>query len=449
MIANLARTLALVALASTTALTGCAAQSADGDTESVSSTAQDIVKAATDAGLEFTWKIDAKFQRVVLTGTFTGSDGNPRRFRLYEKLGTDQGLVAFLNGRGEFIEKYDVLFTSLHEYPTGEAAPGETLADLPYSFLAIDHAGQGESTTGVLKGHIGSYDTYVADLERALAPFRALKHAGKLVLFGHSMGGMIATLYAEKHPTEVHALVLSSPMMGIGAPPGVTVDQVKQLAYAYTLPPPYGLGLGDRCSTALPPMVLGGIAQCLASDGCRSCFQAPVADPNVIPACTAVGFTSEQWAGLRAGWAFLQSPASIGCPIETNEAKLKATCVFPSASFGGQTSNRDYCEWFITHRNRGATQTFGWLKASFDAIAKARSAGELAKITQPVLMLTTVIDPIVPAADQLATCGAIATCTQKVYSPATDGLYFHELLDEVGRAKPIGEIRAFLSAQAE
>lgn len=448
MIAHL-RALAVVALASTAALTGCAAESAGVESEPVvGSTAQSIVKAATDAGLEFTWKIDAKFQRVVLTGTFAGSDGNPRRFRLYEKLGKSAGLVTFLNGRGEFIEKYDVLFTSLHEYPVGGAAANETLADLPYSFLAIDHAGQGLSTTGVLKGHIDSYDTFVSDLENALAPFRAIKRPGQLVLFGHSMGGLIATLYAEKHPAEVSALVLSSPMMGIGAPPGVTQEQVQQLAYAYALPQPYGLGLADRCSTSLPPLVLGGIAQCLSNAGCRSCFQAPVADPNAIPACAAVGFSSEQWAGLRAGWSFLQSPASIGCPIETDEAKLKSACLFPSDTFGGNTTNKPYCEWAVTHPNRGATQTFGWLKASFDAIAKARSASELAKVTQPVLMLTTVIDPVVPAADQIGACGALASCSQTLYSPATDGLYFHELLDEVGRARPIGEIRAFLSARA-
>ena len=62
----------------------------------------------------------------------------------------------------------------------------------------------------------------------------------------------------------------------------------------------------------------------------------------------------------------------------------------------------------------------------------------------PVLMLTTAIDPVVPAADQVATCGVLASCAQTVYSPATDGLYFHELLDETGRANPISKIRAFL-----
>jgi alpha-beta hydrolase superfamily lysophospholipase len=448
-VSHLARTavvIAVAALTSTSLLTGCASATAeDSESESLS---QGIVTSATAAGLTFTWKIDAKYQRVVMTGTFKGVDGLSRRFRLYQKVGRDEGLVAFLSGRAEFIEKYEVLFTSLHEYPVGSAAASETLADLPYSFLQVDHAGQGESTDGMLGGHIDSYDRYVGDLERALEPFRMIRPGGKVMLFGHSMGGLIATLYAEKHPDQVNALVLSSPMMGIGAPPGVTVDQIQQLAYAYSLPAPYGFGMADRCSAALPPLVLGGIAQCLSNAGCASCFQAPVADPNVIPACAAVGFSSADWAGLRQGWAFLNSPASIGCPIESDLDKAKAGCVFPSASFTGQTTNLPYCEWFSTHRNRGATQTFGWLKASFDALAKARSPGETAKITQPVLMLTTAIDPIAPAADQTAACGALASCSQVVYAPQTDGLFFHELLDEVGRAKPIGKIRQFLLAQA-
>ncbi len=449
---HLARALALLAVTSTATLGGCTAPEGDDDSsteQALSSQAQGIFKAASDAGLDFTWRIDAKYRRVVLTGGFVGVDGHPRRFRLYQKLGRCAGLVVFLNGRAEFIEKYDVLFSSRHEYPAGSASKSETLADLPFSFLTVDHAGQGESTTGVTNGHVDSFDTYVSDVERVLAPFRMADPGGKLVLFGHSMGGLIATLYAERHPSEVSALVLSSPMFGIGAPPDIPIEQVKQLAYAYALPQPYGLGLADRCSTSLPPTVLGGIAQCLTNDGCRACFQAPVADPNTVPGCDAVGFTSEQWAALRQGYAYLESPASIGCQIETDMEKLKAGCVFPSPTFNGLTTDRAYCEYFATHENRGATQTFGWVKAGFDAITKARSAEEIGKLRQPVLMLTTAIDPVVPAADQTTTCGTIASCSQTVYVPSTDGVFFHELLAETGRAKPIAKIRAFLEAQAK
>ena len=262
---------------------------------------------------------------------------------------------------------------------------------------------------------------------------------------GHSMGGLIATRYAERNASKVDGVVLSSPLFGVQAPPGVPAAQLQQLVMAYATPAPYGFGLGDRCSTALPPTVLGGIAQCLANAGCRSCFEAPVADPNSIPACSGI-FPAATWTALRSGWQFLQSPASIGCRVNPDLEAAKAGCVFGTPAFNGLTTDRSYCEFSATHPMRGPSQTFGWVAASYAAIGVANA--ERANLTMPLLILRSTIDPVANPGAMATFCGAVASCALKSYGPpVTSDLWFHELLAETKRELPIGEMRGFINAR--
>jgi pimeloyl-ACP methyl ester carboxylesterase len=50
-----------------------------------------------------------------------------------------------------------------------------------------------------------THDDMVNDLHRLLA---AKRHAGPIVLVGHSIGGLLARLYAMRHPTDVAGVVL-------------------------------------------------------------------------------------------------------------------------------------------------------------------------------------------------------------------------------------------------
>jgi len=82
-----------------------------------------------------------------------------------------------------------------------------------YSVYILDHRGQGNSQR-LLKdsqiGHVNKFDDYVKDLHQFVS--RYLPKDKKKILIGHSMGGAIASLYAEEYPVEFNGLVLSSPM---------------------------------------------------------------------------------------------------------------------------------------------------------------------------------------------------------------------------------------------
>jgi len=77
-----------------------------------------------------------------------------------------------------------------------------------FAVYALDHRGHGRS--GGKKGHIGSFDEYLDDLDR-LVRIAASDEEGKpLFLVGHSLGGLIALSYALTRPERLDGLIVSS-----------------------------------------------------------------------------------------------------------------------------------------------------------------------------------------------------------------------------------------------
>ena len=84
-------------------------------------------------------------------------------------------------------------------------------------FHALDLRRYGRSLRpGQVAGFIDSLDEYDADIEAALA---AMGHgtdaspSRRLVLLGHSTGGLVLTLWADRHRGRASALVLNSPWL--------------------------------------------------------------------------------------------------------------------------------------------------------------------------------------------------------------------------------------------
>ncbi|WP_229487739.1 alpha/beta fold hydrolase [Pseudoduganella lutea] len=69
-------------------------------------------------------------------------------------------------------------------------------------------------------------------VERQLADYIAAHKLGKPVVIGHSLGGFVAMRFAATHPDLVDKLVIvdSLPAMGAIQVPGVTAEQLKQMA---------------------------------------------------------------------------------------------------------------------------------------------------------------------------------------------------------------------------
>jgi len=158
-------------------------------------------------------------------------DGRTIRFMTAPARGEARGAVLVSPGRCEFIEKY---FEAARE-----------LQAKGFAVFVTDHYGQGLSDRPLkdrLKGHIDSFDTYVADL-KAMAEAAALP--APRVLLGHSMGGAIAALALARGALDVRACALSAPMFGVsGLAPGATI--AASLAVLFGMASRYIPGRGDE-----------------------------------------------------------------------------------------------------------------------------------------------------------------------------------------------------------
>jgi alpha-beta hydrolase superfamily lysophospholipase len=111
----------------------------------------------------------------------------------------DPTYVAIIaHGYGEHIGRYDHVAAALGEH--GAAVYG------------LDHVGHGRSDGE--RALITNFDPVVEDLHLVVEHACADHPDRPVVLIGHSMGGLIATRYAERHGEALTALVLSAPLIG-------------------------------------------------------------------------------------------------------------------------------------------------------------------------------------------------------------------------------------------
>lgn len=85
---------------------------------------------------------------------------------------------------------------------------------LGYSVYAIDLRGHGIS--GGERQYIASFSDYLGDLDTAIKSAHEFDPDLPILLFGHSMGGAVATLYALDHQSELAGLMLSAPALKEG-----------------------------------------------------------------------------------------------------------------------------------------------------------------------------------------------------------------------------------------
>lgn len=122
---------------------------------------------------------------------------------------TRSHVVLLAHGYAEHIGRYEHV--------------AEALADDGAVVYGPDHLGHGRS--GGERALVTDFRDVVADLHQVRELARREQPDLPVVLVGHSMGGLIATLYAEAHPDELEGLVLSGPVIGDWA----AVDQLLAL----------------------------------------------------------------------------------------------------------------------------------------------------------------------------------------------------------------------------
>jgi len=90
-------------------------------------------------------------------------------------------------------------------------------ADQGYDFYALDMHNHGRSLQADMPGgYVANLNDYDAEIEKAIDIIhrdRAGSPAGSLTLMGHSTGGLVAALWASRHPEAVQYLILDSPWL--------------------------------------------------------------------------------------------------------------------------------------------------------------------------------------------------------------------------------------------
>jgi alpha-beta hydrolase superfamily lysophospholipase len=107
-------------------------------------------------------------------------------------------VVIITHGYGEHIGRYDHVAAAFVDH--GAAVYG------------LDHVGHGRSAGE--RALITDFDPVVDDVHLLVQRARTQHPGLPLVLVGHSMGGLIATRYAQRHDDGLAGLVLSAPLLG-------------------------------------------------------------------------------------------------------------------------------------------------------------------------------------------------------------------------------------------
>lgn len=134
-----------------------------------------------------------------------------------------KGTVLLLQGRSEFLEKYE------------ETAGG--LLERRLDVFSFDWRGQGLSDRMLpesVKGYVRNYDDYLDDLDYFLKTVVQPTARGPLFLMSHSMGGHLGLRYLHQYEHSFKKAVFSAPMVDIltGPIPKILARRVIRRAVA-------------------------------------------------------------------------------------------------------------------------------------------------------------------------------------------------------------------------
>jgi alpha-beta hydrolase superfamily lysophospholipase len=96
------------------------------------------------------------------------------------------------------------------------------LRDLGISFYVLEQRCQGLSGGEIEprdRWHVKDWRSFLSDIELFMEKVVRTRPHRKIILYGNSMGGALATTYLARHPGSAQALVLSVPMFGVFTAP--------------------------------------------------------------------------------------------------------------------------------------------------------------------------------------------------------------------------------------
>ncbi|HVK72564.1 MAG TPA: lysophospholipase [Kofleriaceae bacterium] len=110
-----------------------------------------------------------------------------------------------------------LLHHGLADHSTRYAAFAAQLVAAGYTVWAFDARGHGRSAGARVK--FDRFDDLLDDLDAVVARVRAEEPGRKVFLFGHSLGGLVTSLYTIERQPDIGGLVLASPGLVLDIPP--------------------------------------------------------------------------------------------------------------------------------------------------------------------------------------------------------------------------------------
>jgi acylglycerol lipase len=127
-------------------------------------------------------------------------DGTNIFFQSWTKPNPEK-VIVIQHGFGEHSDRYGNLL--------------EALKDQPYSIYALDSRGHGRSDGK--RGHVDQFQRYIDDLADLIRIAKQEQSAPKVILLGHSLGGVISLQYAMEgfNQDNLQGLIISSPALQV------------------------------------------------------------------------------------------------------------------------------------------------------------------------------------------------------------------------------------------
>lgn len=153
-------------------------------------------------------EVEPYLNSIKRNGTLSSNrDGHRIYYEIFD-VDNEKGSVVILHGFTEFIRKYSEIIFYFNR--------------AGYDVYMIEHYGHGYSerradvSNELSKVAVDDFNVYTEDVKQFVDEVvLPLSRDNKLVLFGHSMGGGIATRFLEIYPDIFDFAILSSPMIGI------------------------------------------------------------------------------------------------------------------------------------------------------------------------------------------------------------------------------------------
>lgn len=134
------------------------------------------------------------------TGVLPGANGVTLTFEDWRPVGAARGVIVLVHGYAEHIGRYKHVIA--------------TLTERGYAVFTQDHRGHGRS--GGERTNVERFALYVEDLRPLVRRAREAIAGVPLFMYGHSMGGLVATHYALDYPDDLDGLILTSAAIQIG-----------------------------------------------------------------------------------------------------------------------------------------------------------------------------------------------------------------------------------------